>query len=556
MRYITFIIILGCAVLLHGQDKKTELRRPVDIPAVLAGNFGELRPNHFHGGVDFKTQGRTGWDVHSADDGYISRISVSPWGYGRAVYVTHPVSGLVTVYGHLEAFTPAVDKVVKARQYELQQFAVDMEFPPEQFPVKRGDVIAVSGNAGHSFGPHVHFEVRDTETGCALDPIPFMRGIFNDKAAPEVRHVGLYPHGDLGLVNGAHSGTVLTPAEAPKGFTAWGKVIPAINAFDRMTGTANIYGVKYMTLTVDGKTIYERVIDRYDMDETRAVNTLAYYGDVDSRGRWMMWTYVPPSQPLGFMIKATDRGIIDVCEERPYKCEFTLTDEFGNTRRFPFTIRGKREELPAVEHDAWLLDYRGYNYYNVDGVKVEIPSGVLYDDMWFNVTSTPSDSYLSPIVKIGDTAVPLANDITIEIPVTSAVADPSKLCLVRLRGTSRSAVGAEYTESGTMKADVSRFGTFAVTSDTTAPTVRPINHQQWGRNNSVAVKISDNLSGIENYRGEIDGKFVLMELDGKSGTLSYNLNSGRVKRGGDHTLKVTVDDACGNQTVYTQKFLW
>ena len=107
-----------------------------------------------------------------------------------------------------------------------------------------------------------------------------------------------------------------------------------------------------------------------------------------------------------------------------------------------------------------------------------------------------------------------------------------------------------------MKADVSRFGTFAVTSDTTAPTVRPINQQQWGRNNSVAVKISDNLSGVETYRGEIDGKFVLMELDGKSGTLSYNLNSGRVKRGGDHMLKVSVDDACGNRTVYTQKFRW
>lgn len=555
MRNIVSFILLGCALLLQGQEKKQDMRRPVDIPAVLAGNFGELRPNHFHGGVDFKTQGRTGWDVHSADDGYISRISVSPWGYGRAVYVTHPATGLVTVYGHLEAFTPDVDKVVKARQYELQQFSVDMEFPPEQFPVKRGDKIAVSGNAGHSFGPHVHFEIRESATGCALDPIPFMRGIFNDKAAPEVRHVGVYPHGDEGVVNGTRKGVVLTPAEARNGFTAWGKVIPAINAFDRMTGTANIYGVKYMTFAVDGKTIYERVIDRYDMDETRAVNTLAYYGDVINRGRWMMWTYVPPSQPLGFMIKTTANGVLDINEERPYKCEFTLTDVFGNTRSFPFTIRGKRQEITPVEHDAWRLDYRGYNYYNVDDVKVEIPSGVLYDDMWFNVTTTPSDNYLSPVVKIGDPTVPLANNITIEIPVTSTVKDPSILCLVRVSGTSRSAIGGEYTGSA-MKADVNRFGTYAVTTDATAPTVRPVNPQQWGRNNSVAVKISDNLSGVDSFRGEIDGKFVLMELDGKSGTLSYDLNAGRVKRGGDHKLTVTVTDACGNKTVFNQNFRW
>lgn len=556
MRHIYFFIVLALFALTAGGQQKQQLRKPVDIPPLLAGNFGELRPNHFHAGVDFKTQGRTGWDVHSADDGYISRISVSPWGYGRAVYVTHPASNLTTVYGHLESFTPAVDKVVKARQYELEQFAVDMEFPPEQFPVRRGDVIALSGNAGHSFGPHVHFEVRDNRTGFALDPIPFMRDIFNDRTAPEVRHLGLYPHGDLGIVNGTRNSALLAANETAKGFTAWGKVIPAINAFDRMTGTANIYGVKYLTLTVDGKTLYERVIDSYEMDETRAVNTLAYYGDVVNHGRWMMWTYVPPTQPLGFMIKATDSGVIDINEERPYKCVFTLTDEFGNTRQVPFTIRGKKQEITPQEHDAWRLDYRGCHYYNVDDIRVELPSGVLYDDIWFNVTSAPADGYISPVVKIGDPAVPLANNITIELPVSGSVADPSKLCMVRLSGNSRSAVSAEYTPEGRMRADVNRFGRYAVTTDATPPTVRPVNQQQWTRNNKVAVKISDNLSGVETYRGEIDGKFVLMELDGKSGTLSYDLRAGKVTRGGNHKLRVTVTDACGNRTEYTQNFRW
>lgn len=553
--YLLFVSLAAYGALPNQKRQLPELRKPVDIPAVLAGNFGELRPNHFHSGVDFKTQGRTGWDVHSAYDGYVSRVSVSPWGYGRAVYVTHPSIGLTTVYGHLEAFAPEIDKKVKARQYELEQFDVDMEFPPEQFPVKKGEVIAVSGNAGHSFGPHVHFEVRENETGYALDPIPFMRSIFKDNASAEVRHIGLYPHNDEGVVNGQTKGSVLPAAEVSKGFNAWGKVIPAINAFDRMTGTSNVYGVKYLTLKVDDKIIYERVVDRFEMEETRAVNTLAFYGDVVNRGRWMMWTYEPPTQPLGTMIKTTDSGIITIDEERPYKCTFTLTDEFGMTKNVNFVIHGKRQELPEVKHSEWLLDHRGVHYFNVEDVKVEIPAGVLYSDAWINVTTEPSESYLSPIAKIGNPEVPLANDISIELPIKKEVSDPAKLCLVRLSGNSRSAVEAKYDERK-VKAEVSRFGTYAVTTDTEAPTVRPINLQQWGRNNKVAVKISDNLSGIESYRGEIDGRFVLMELDGKSGTLAYDLRSGRVKRGSNHSLKVTVTDACGNQTVYNQNFKW
>lgn len=556
--FLTIIIIAAIAstTSLEGAEKEAEvpqLRRPVDIPSLLAGNFGELRPNHFHSGLDFKTQGRTGFDVHSVDDGYVSRASVSPWGYGRAIYVTHPSTGLTSVYGHLEGFCPAVDKAVRARQLESQQFAVDVHFTPDQFPVKRGDVIAKSGNAGHSFGPHVHLELRETETGYAVDPIPYMRGLFNDKAAPEVRHVGLYPR-ENGVVNGGSKGVVLTLAEASKGFTAWGDVVPAINAFDRMTGTANVYGVKYMTLSVDGRVVYERVIDRFEMDETRAVNTLAYFGDVVNRGRWMMWTYVPPSQPLGFMIKANDSGIVTIDQERPYKCEFTLTDEFGNSRKFPFTIHGKRQEITAPEHKEWLLDYRGYNYYNVDNVKVELPAGVLYDNTWFNVTATPSDSYLSPVVKIGDPTVPLANNITIELPVEGKVADPTKLCMVRISGGSRSAIGGEYEESGHMKADVNRFGTYAVTTDVTAPTARMVSPKLWGRNNRISVKIGDNLSGVESFRGEIDGKFVIMEFDGKSATLTYDLNGSGLKRGTQHELKVTVVDGCYNTTVVTQKF--
>ena len=140
------------------------LASPLDIPFYLAGNFAELRRNHFHSGIDFKTQGRTGFSVRSAAEGYVSRISVSPWGFGRAVYVTHPALGLTTVYGHLQAFSPAIDKRVRDEQYSRETFSIDLNFAPDEIPVNRGEIIGISGNAGSSGGPHLHMDVRDTAT--------------------------------------------------------------------------------------------------------------------------------------------------------------------------------------------------------------------------------------------------------------------------------------------------------------------------------------------------------------------------------------------------------
>lgn len=158
-------------------DNLPSLAKPLDIPLILSGNFGELRNNHFHSGLDFKTQGRIGFPVHSAADGYVSRVVVSPWGFGRAVYITHPELGITTVYGHLDSFSPAIDRRVRDIQYEREQFSVDLSFKPGEIPVTKGERIATSGNAGSSGGPHLHMDVRDTESEDPLDPCPISSSI-------------------------------------------------------------------------------------------------------------------------------------------------------------------------------------------------------------------------------------------------------------------------------------------------------------------------------------------------------------------------------------------
>ncbi len=526
---------------------------PLKIPALLAGNFGELRPNHFHSGLDFKTQGKTGFRVYCAEDGYVSRVLVSPWGFGRAVYVVHPKIGLTTVYGHLSSFSDKIDKVVKAEQYKRETFTIDLTFKAGEIPVRKGEVIALSGNSGSSGGPHLHMDVRDTKTGDALDPMVYYKSLFTDNAKPEVREVALFPL-EGGVVNGSKKKAVLSLKNVSQGFTAWGNVSPAINAYDRMTGTTNIYGVKYLTLTVDGKQIYSRTIDRFSFDATRATNTLAEYSLVQ-RGKWLMWTYVPESRPLGNMIVAENRGIITIDREKDYKCKYTLSDEFGNTTTCSFTIRGVKQKISETVNDGTLLTYNTKNDCNIEGVKVNIPKGALYDNAYFQVTRTASTKYVSDIFTIGDTSTPLASNIEMLIPINSdTLQDKSKYCLIRLGGKYPAAVSAEYVKGGKMKAKVNRFGKYAVTTDCTKPTITPVLKEKWGTKGVVTLRISDNLSGVETFRGEIDGKFVLFELDGKTAKMTYNLENSNIKKGTNHTLKVTVTDACGNVTAQTYKF--
>lgn len=546
-------ISISAAVPVTG--KQANLRVPLDIPLLLSGNFGELRRNHFHSGVDFKTQGRTGLPVYSAADGYVSRVVVSPWGFGRAVYVTHPSLGLVTVYGHLNAFSKDIDNLVRARQYEAESFRIDTEFAPGEIPLQRGEIIGRSGNAGSSGGPHLHMDVRDAVTGDALDPLEYYSTHLHDNIAPEVRAVALYPR--EGVVDGGtrpvyHSGQKLGAS-----FTAWGRVVPAIKAYDRMDGTTNIYGVKRMWLTVDGDTVYRRVIDRSDFDCTRAANTLVEFADVVSGNSWNMITEVPASRPLAGMVQTVGDGSLTIDRERDYKCEFILEDHYGNRSRARFTIQGKQSDIPARPGNGQLLVYDRQYTITEEGAIVTIPEGTFYDDTLFAIEALPAfDNCYSRLFVIGDEAIPVAGNFSIGIPVDNdTLVNKKHYCLVRFSGVKPSVVEATYF-NGRMLGKVNRTGSYSVMADTEAPKITPLQPAKWRQTGMVKYKISDNLSGVSSYRGEIDGHWALMELDGKTGTVSFKMESPRWKKGRKHSVVFTVTDACGNTSTDTRTFMW
>lgn len=536
-------------------DELPDLAKPLDIPLYLSGNFGELRPNHFHSGLDFKTQGRTGLAIHCADDGYVSRVVVSPWGFGRAVYVTHPATGLTTVYGHLDSFAKKIDEPVRREQYRLESFRVDLNFEPGEIPVSKGEIIARSGNSGSSGGPHLHMDVRDTKTEHALDPMPYFRKYIADKATPQMRTLTLYAVPGEGIIDTGRTSAYNT---APGSiFKAWGHVVPGIKAYDRMTGTQNIYGIKYLTLTVDGHELYRRVIDEFDFGDTRAVNTLVNYPDMTRSGSWVMTTAVPQSRPLGQMVTVGENnGVLHIDHERDYKCVWTLEDEHGNRATVPFTIRGVKAPVPKITPKGDRLGYEDKNTYHGEGFTVEIPKGVLYDDIYFTAKATPSETYRSPVVTVGDSDIPLAGNYTLTIDVNpDNIADKRQYCIVRTDGKKIVSAGGKYSD-GKMTTEVNRFGHYAVTTDTKAPVITPENKVSWGKNGRISYRVSDNLSGIDSYRCEIDGKWVMLEHDGKTGRLSYRLEPERVTRGKTHKVVLSVTDGCGNTATSTETMRW
>lgn len=291
-----FLLTLSGIIPVFGQS----IRQPFDFPILLSGSFGELRSNHFHSGIDFKTQGAEGKPIRAVLPGYVSRISVSPWGYGNALYLDHP-DGTTTVYAHLQRFTPEVADYIKEKQYATESFAVNLYPEPGLFEFDQGDLIAYSGNTGSSAGPHLHFEVRDTKTEEVLDPIVYFRDQITDTKPPRINQIMVYPMEGKGVVNGKARKQSFKPVTAKNGkqtiatpIKAWGEIGLGVNAYDYMDNTSNIYGVKEIRLEVDSQLIFHSDIDRFAFDETRYLNSFTDYEQWRNQRSFYSRSYVEP----------------------------------------------------------------------------------------------------------------------------------------------------------------------------------------------------------------------------------------------------------------------
>lgn len=522
---------------------------PFDFPLYLSANFGELRTNHFHGGLDFKTQGVTDKPVHCIADGYVSRITVSAGGYGNALYITHP-NGYLSVYGHLNSFTPEVARYVEQYQYEHETFVADIVPDSAQFRFKQGDVIALSGNTGFSFGPHLHMEIRKTQTNEPIDPLPFFRDRVEDKRAPLARLIAFYPQRGKGVVDGKSD--MFTVPVRGKGTTclsrtveAWGEIGVGIAANDYMDGTQNNYGVESVTLLVDDVKIFQSTVDCFAFDENRAINSWTDYAFYKAHGKWIMKSFVAPGNPLRLLQTEENRGIIRIDQEKDYHFKYVLKDLHGNTSVYSFIVRGKKQPIPEYLPDMrHYLRYDRLNVIQKPGMQLVIPRGMLYEDVELNPLVHEDSAAISFEYRLHDKPVPLHAGCELMIGVRHLpVPDTTKYYVEKRVGGKRYSAGGHY-ENGWMKAKITELGTYRVAIDTIPPRITP-----WGNASSQArtikYKVSDRGTGIKFYRGTVDDKFILVAYSAKNGTLTCRIDLERVSKG-RHLFKLAVEDYCGN----------
>lgn len=550
------LVLLFTATFLSSYSQ--QYRNPVTIPPALSANFGELRSNHFHSGVDFKTQQVVNKPVVAIEDGYVSRISVSPGGYGLALYIDHPSTGHTSVYGHLNSFAEQIAAYVLEKQYEQERYSVDLYPEKELFPVKRGEQIALSGNSGSSGGPHLHFEIRDTHTQDPLDALQYLARV-PDTQKPDLRGIAFYPAAGQGVVNGSSNPIRLNiskdkagnPLGPGKTLNAWGRIGVGVKAYDRMNGQSNIYGVKYIRLFVDGEQVFSSTMNRFSFADTRMINALIDFEDWRERRSFFMKSFIEPGNKLP-LYKAKNRGYIDINEVRDYRLRYELEDLNGNKRTYSFTVKGQQQTISEKEYCdnymAWNLDNAFLDF----GFSLFIPAENLYNDICYRHQSTKNSGFYSNVHQVNNQPVPLHNSAKIWIKLSSdTLLNKQNYGIVSISDEGRESwIGGEYQQGG-VTTDIRELGSrFAISSDSIAPSITPVGAESWGNQKRIRIRLSDNKSGITSFRGEINGMFVLFTHDAKSSIYTYRFDESRLPKGESLELLFTAEDGAGNKSEY------
>lgn len=548
-KFLRLFSVCALFVCLHALAQDPVFRPPFDFPLTFSGNFGEIRANHFHGGLDFKTGGTVGKPVRALGTGYVSRIRVT-LGSGYVLHVTYE-SGYTTINRHLSAFVGEMARRVKDRQYAQESWEVDITPAPDEYPVSAGQVIALSGNTGYSFGPHLHLDVIEDKTGDSVDPLPFFREYVKDHTAPRAQGIMLFPQPGKGVVNGEQQPQAFS-LHPRQPVTAWGWVGIGIRAYDYMEGVSNKYGVHTVVLKVDGQEIFRSTVDRFSDEENRYINSWTY-------GQYMK-SFIDPGNRLR-MLHASNgrRGLVMIDEERPYRFTYTLSDALGNTSHVSFTVQGKRTPIPRITHrDKYTFRWNRVNVLQEPGLQLVVPRGMLYEDAYLNYEAYADSGDVALTYRLNDTHIPLHGWCQMSIGLRhKPVADTTKYYVAGINRRGRKYyVGGRY-EQGTMKVRVRELGTYTVAIDTVPPKLTPVNPKNWRRNGRIVFKASDRETGIRSYRGMIDGKYALFgKPNSINGNLVCVLDPEHVKKGGVHTLQMTLEDNCGNRTTEYYDFTW
>lgn len=530
-------------------QNKADFASPLDIPLLLSGNFGELRPNHFHAGLDFKTQGREGLKIYAVKQGYVSRIKVGAYGYGKAVYITHP-NGYTSVYAHLQKFSPMIEAYVKKRQYAKKTFDIELYPKAIELPIKKGEVIGLGGNTGSSAGPHLHFELRNSESK-AVNPLLYGYDIA-DAIPPNVYQVMGYPLSDGAQIDGSQLPRQINITKQPDGSYLGDKISAdqtigfGIQSIDKQNHTHHQNGVYKVTLQLNGTTRFQYVFDTLRFDEARYINTFIDYATwVEKKSRIQLLYKTKGNRISTIYTANTNNGTIDIEQGMSYIVSIIVEDIKGNSTKINLPIEGKKQPItePKVQPQGKHIVASADHIFTFDNAEVYFPKDTFYDDFTMSAESK------GDTITLHTPSVPVHKHFNLSITNQKFTEDELSQVFIANIGE-KNRIFAEQTtfKDGKFSTRTRNLGKFTLMKDSIAPVLKPINFKE---NTTLTasvlkVEITDDLSGVASYSAWLNGDWILFEYDPKTRLLTFDFSDINTKKTNTYKLEMSAKDGVGN----------
>ncbi|MBR3729587.1 MAG: peptidoglycan DD-metalloendopeptidase family protein [Bacteroidales bacterium] len=565
-RSFLLVSLLFASIGLMAQENFPKYGKPVDIPIYLSATFGELRPNHLHAGLDIKTQAVEGKKIYAVADGYVSRIGVSPYGYGNVLYITH-YDGYTSVYAHLQRFSGEIAKYVKQYQYKNKTFAAQIFPDKDKFPVKKGDLIAYSGNSGGSGGPHLHFEIRHTDSEKPVNPLYFGYQI-EDNVKPMILGASVYPVGDEAQLEGGIKPMYFSVAGENGRYSlkdrpfvyANGEIAFGICTYDQVGTSTNKNGPYLYELYLDDVLAFQVEADSFSYSEPRYVNSLLDYRHYKQKKSSYVRTETDPNNRLHMI--AVKNGTVTVAEGDTVSVCFKISDYAGNTARLRYKLVGVAPvevERPERRRSEYFVKADGSlnSEIIIDDFSVTMEKNTLFRDEWIQTGQRDERGCCSRIYRFGDEEMTTFKSFKVRIRPQEEWARDSRMYIASIDKNGKvSSLGGKM-KNGAMEVETRTMGEYTIKIDSVAPKVSASNFKD-GQSvkalKSLRFKISDDMTGVDTYNIYLNDAWVLGQYDAKNALLYYEFDD-RIKAG-TNKVKVVVTDGAGNTKTLNVKVVY
>ena len=539
----------------HPQDY---FSAPIDINLILSGSFAELRTNHFHSGLDIKTQGKEGFQTYASAAGYVSRIKISRYGYGKALYIKHP-NGYTTVYAHLKKFSAAIEAYVKKRQYQKETFEIELFPKAGTLKVLDKQLIAYTGNTGGSGGPHLHFEIRDPQER-PINPLMFGFEV-KDTTPPVIYGLFGYPISENSHVGGDTKRVEIRIIKQKDGtyksepIIAYGEIGFGIISTDRQDLASNKNGVNNIQTSFNGQKSLEVNLNRFSFDETKHLNRYIDYEFLYNNKKRIQKLFIEKNNPLSVMNAFTNGGALKIENDTYSMYKVFVSDFKGNQSELNIPIRGVYQKLSdPINRNAKLqhVSATKETVLQKDNVSIQILKNTFYEDvdLLFEVSNDT--------LKLHTALIPLQKSITINFDISKyKKEDKTRLFIGSVSRYGNKLYYSPTKKRGnTLSTRTKYLGSYSLGIDSEKPEIRAINfkNKSWISNNKyLKVKINDKVSGIKNYRATLNERWILMEYDTKTQLLTYDFEDQTITET-ENNFKIIVTDNVGNSSTFESIF--